>query len=64
MESSEPHIVLGISKNATKIEIRNAFRKLSLKYHPDKGSKTQDKFIQIKNAYEKMMEKFEKKNRC
>uniref|UniRef100_A0A6C0EDI0 J domain-containing protein n=1 Tax=viral metagenome TaxID=1070528 RepID=A0A6C0EDI0_9ZZZZ len=61
MESSEPHIVLGISKNATKIEIRNAFRKLSLKYHPDKGSKTQDKFIQIKNAYEKMMEKFEKK---
>ena len=27
---------LGVDKNATQDEIKKAFRKLSLKYHPDK----------------------------
>jgi curved DNA-binding protein CbpA len=28
---------LGIAQNATQDEIKKAFRKLAVKYHPDKG---------------------------
>lgn len=32
--------VLGLNKNATKDEIKEAFRKLAIKYHPDKHSQS------------------------
>ena len=31
----DPHAVLGVSRNASKAEIKAAFRKLSLECHPD-----------------------------
>lgn len=46
--------LLGISKNAKKDEIKKAFRKLAMKYHPDqtKGDKTlEEKFKKINEAY-------------
>jgi curved DNA-binding protein len=45
---------LGISKTATSDEIKKAYRKLALKFHPDKnnGDKTaEEKFKQISEAY-------------
>ena len=48
--------LLGVKRSASKSEIRRAFKKLSLKYHPDKNKdnpeKAKAKFIKIANAYE------------
>lgn len=46
--------ILGISKQASAADIKKAYRKLALKYHPDKtkGDKAlEDKFKKISEAY-------------
>lgn len=43
--------ILGIIEGSTEKEIRNAFRRLALRYHSDKGGEN-DQFIKIKQAYE------------
>jgi DnaJ family protein C protein 16 len=48
--------ILGVKRNASKKDIRKAFKKLSLKYHTDKKKdnpeKAKQKFIKIAEAYE------------
>lgn len=43
--------ILGVSKEATAEEIKKSYRKLSLKYHPDKNPKGEEKFKEISEAY-------------
>lgn len=45
--------VLGVPKNAPKDNIKNAYRKLALQYHPDrnKSKEAEDKFKEISEAY-------------
>ena len=55
MASKDYYEVLGLQKGASEDEIKRAFRKLAIKYHPDKnqGNKeAEDKFKEINEAYQ------------
>lgn len=46
--------VLGVSKSASDAELKKAFRRLAMKYHPDRnpGPEGENKFKEAKEAYE------------
>ena len=43
--------VLGLDESATESEIKKAYKKLAIKYHPDKGGDS-EKFNKISEAYQ------------
>tara|TARA_R110002072_G_scaffold286113_2_gene451137 strand:- start:9429 stop:10556 length:1128 start_codon:yes stop_codon:yes gene_type:complete len=64
-EKRDYYEVLGVSKGATAAEIKKAYRKLALKYHPDKNegdTAAEDKFKEAAEAYE-ILSNAEKKQR-
>ena len=55
MANKDYYAVLGLEKGASDDEIKKAFRKLAIKYHPDKnqGNKeAEEKFKDINEAYQ------------
>ncbi|MGL5648713.1 MAG: molecular chaperone DnaJ [Clostridium sp.] len=55
MANRDYYEVLGLEKGASDAEIKKAFRKLAIKYHPDKNKdnkEAQEKFQEINEAYQ------------
>lgn len=60
MEYKDYYKILGVERTATEAEIKSAYRKLALQYHPDRnqGNKqAEEKFKEINEAYEVLSDK-------
>lgn len=59
MSKRDYYEILGVSRNSTPEEIKSAYRKLALKYHPDKNpnnKEAEEKFKEAAEAYEVLID--------
>lgn len=65
MRNTDYYASLGISKSATEAEIKKAYKKQAMQYHPDRNKgdkKAEQKFKEINEAYQVLGDKEKKKN--
>jgi len=51
---SDPYTTLGVKRGASEDDIKKAYKKLAMKFHPDRNDGKDDKFKEIQAAYEKI----------
>ena len=59
MSKRDYYEVLGVSKNADEKEIKKSYRRVAMKYHPDRNSddpESDEKFKEATEAYEVLMD--------
>ncbi len=64
MATRDYYHILGVNKNASDEEIKRAFRKLAMKYHPDKNpnrKEAEERFKEINEAYAVLSDKEKRK---
>ncbi|NDA43130.1 MAG: molecular chaperone DnaJ, partial [Gammaproteobacteria bacterium] len=55
MAKRDYYKVLDVAKNATEADIKKAYRRLAMKYHPDRNpgdKEAEERFKEAKEAYE------------
>ncbi len=65
MANKDYYASLGVSKNATEAEIKKAYKKKAMEYHPDKNAgdkKAEAKFKEINEAYQTLGDATKRKN--
>lgn len=65
VKSFDPYSILGIEQGTALAEIKKAYRRLSLQYHPDKniGNKNaEEMFMKVAKAYEALTDETSKEN--
>ncbi|MCA9381932.1 molecular chaperone DnaJ [Candidatus Dojkabacteria bacterium] len=62
-EKRDYYEVLGVSKDASKQEIKKAYRKLAAQYHPDRNKEegAEEKFKEVQDAYDVLSDEQKKK---
>ena len=64
MATKDYYNILGVNKNASDDEIKRAFRKLAMKYHPDRNpnkKEAEERFKEINEAYAVLSDKEKRK---
>lgn len=51
----DPHGVLGVPRDATRAEIKRAYRILAKAHHPDRGRGSVRRFLEVQAAYETLL---------
>ncbi|MFZ7121047.1 MAG: molecular chaperone DnaJ [Eubacteriaceae bacterium] len=63
MSKRDYYEILGVDKNASTDQIKSAYRKLAMKYHPDRNpgdSKAEENFKEVNEAYEVLSDEAKK----
>tara|TARA_B100000795_G_C22728872_1_gene410563 strand:+ start:72 stop:1046 length:975 start_codon:yes stop_codon:yes gene_type:complete len=61
MPDIDPYVSLGVARSATDKDIKKAYRKMALKYHPDRSGGDENKFKEVSASYEILSDPQKKK---